>query len=292
MEVNNFINMIQDTVNDVKTLGNQNSQIASDIEASSHTIRKGTEQEQEIVKQTISKSNTIKELLNTTIEAAQKTKETVQNANDELNDAKNSLEKLGDEVNSFVEIENELSDELSSLKNDADQITTVLNVIKDIADQTNLLALNAAIEAARAGEHGRGFAVVADEVRKLAERTQKSLAEIEISISTIVQAINDVSDKMNQNAKNIETLSDVSNAVKHKIDTTSEAINLSNKVANNSIEDSIKMSSQIEEIIKDIENIDALSTTNGQSVKSIESDLERLVNIARSLQRTINEFKS
>ncbi|CRF40321.1 hypothetical protein HAL013_05620 [Helicobacter ailurogastricus] len=53
------------------------------------------------------------------------------------------------------------------------------------------MALNAAIEAARAGEHGRGFAVVADEVRKLAERTQKSLSEIESNINVLLQSIAD-----------------------------------------------------------------------------------------------------
>ena len=291
-EVNNFVQMIQATVNEIKSLGHQNSAIASEIELSSHVIRKGTEQEQVIVFQTTNKSETIKALLTQTIEATEETKKTVEDANVELNSAITALNVLSDEVVSFVAIENELSGELSGLKTNADQVKGVLNVIKEIAEQTNLLALNAAIEAARAGEHGRGFAVVADEVRKLAERTQKSLTEIDISVSTIVQSINDVSDKMHINAKNIENLSSISNDVQEKINATSNAIAYSTKVANNSKDDSIKMSKNLEEIIYDISQIETLSTANSTSVQSIEADLQRLVQVAKALQASLEEFKS
>ncbi len=291
-EVNKFIKMIQGTINEVKSLGKQNSAIASEIELSSHVIRESTQQEQEIVAQTNQKSLSIKALLEDNMEASKETQKNVQEANDELSIARISLSQLSSEVNSFVEVENELSSELVALRSDADQVKDVLNVIKDIAEQTNLLALNAAIEAARAGEHGRGFAVVADEVRKLAERTQKSLTEIDISVGTIVQSINDVSDKMHENASNIESLINISDEVEEKINATSNAINNSTRVADKSTQDSIKISSHIEEIIEEIRKVDVLSTANNTSVLSIESDLEKLVSVAKSLQSTIDEFKS
>ncbi|MCV3448479.1 methyl-accepting chemotaxis protein, partial [Campylobacter lari] len=159
---------------------------------------------EEIKKMLVSSSTFAKEL---TLQSV-KLEESMQKLVDGTHSQSQSLEKsihAVDQIN--ISMQN-VGDKTKEVATQADNIKEIVNVIKDIADQTNLLALNAAIEAARAGEHGRGFAVVADEVRHLAEKTEKSLGEIEANVNILVQSVNDVSSSMQEQTQSITQIND------------------------------------------------------------------------------------
>lgn len=168
----------------------------------------------------------------------------------ELNDsATKEAQELGSTtkaVDAITQTIEETSQKANEVVTQSQDIKTVMQVISDIADQTNLLALNAAIEAARAGEHGRGFAVVADEVRKLAEGTQKSLAEINTTVSILTQSITDVEANISEQSESANSINKAIEEVNSMTEQNAKTATQVNEVARDVKEMSLKALSEME----------------------------------------------
>ena len=290
--INKFIEKVRVLIAEAKDISNENSSIANELSSTSVQTGRGVENSSKIVEDAGKDCAEIQSYMKDSIEVAKGGKDDLQKALTYVDETLNTISNLSSEIAQTSDIENQMAGKIEQLSRDAEQVKSVLVVINDIADQTNLLALNAAIEAARAGEHGRGFAVVADEVRKLAERTQKSLTEINATINVIVQAINESSEQMSINSKQISELTGVANNAQNTIRDMSDIMRSAIGLSDKTIEDYIKTGKDIDDIVKSMEGISQISSQSARSVEEIASAAEHLNKMTDTLNAKLGEFRT
>ena len=275
--INIFIEKIQNLVENAKDTANQTSSISDAVMDNSSVLNTLSTKQLEVVEESNRLTSDAKDELDISEELANKTAQDVHKSFEVLTNLEEISHTVIEMVHEDSQKGEELADKISSLANQALDIKNILEIIKDIADQTNLLALNAAIEAARAGEHGRGFAVVADEVRKLAEKTQKSISEIDATVMVVVQNVQDISGEMKENSENINSLTDKTNDMLEILDMSKNASLATIDAAKDSSKKTVIIGHKVKSLFESMQN-------TLESTKHTEEVSHKLAQLGKDLE--------
>lgn len=287
-----FLSEIEGSTKNSKSIATENLNAANRLGSISNHIKERVHHENKIAATTTENGQSIQLIVEQGVSAFADTQVNMTKAFDQLQHGRQELEMLLETINRSVELEADLSHKLSNLNSEASQVKHILLVIGDIADQTNLLALNAAIEAARAGEHGRGFAVVADEVRKLAERTQKSLVEINSTINVIVQSISEATDQMGHNTEAMNNVTAISVNVDRDINESVQAMEKTAKLTAQSVENSKIIAQHIDSMLSQVESLRSIANLNESSMQDLADIAHAIESSADSLYQQLGQFKT
>ncbi len=171
------------------------------------------------------------------------------------------------------------------------EISKIVALIATIASRTNLLALNASIEAARAGEAGRGFAIVADEVRQLADRSAKSLKEIEQIVMQIQSETGAVMTAMEEGTQQVIEGTKLAEQAKRSLDDIIQVTNRIDVLVRSITADTVEQNETARSVRAVMQAVELTAQETSQEAQRVSGALQNLVGVARDLLTSVERFR-
>jgi methyl-accepting chemotaxis protein len=227
----------------------------------------------------------------TIADSAQETSEAARQALDVSHIGIESVERAVEGMGAARDIALQALKKMKRLSERSQEIGEIVQVVSDIAAQTNLLALNASIEAARAGDEGKGFAILAQEIRNLAVSAAEAARQIGTHIKEIQTDTNGAVVTIEHSAEQVVLQSEgvqQAGAALHHVDVVIQAIadsvgRMSNKATQQA--DSAALLSY------SMADVAQATTRTRDRMEQMRAGMDRLVELAQSLLRTVNGFR-
>lgn len=185
----------------------------------------------------------------------------------------------------------ETTRKVKRLAESSQEISKIVALISQIASRTNLLALNASIEAARAGEAGRGFAIVADEVRQLADKSAKSLKEIEQIVMQIQSETGSVMTAMEEGTQQVIKGTKLAEEAKRSLENIIQVANRIDTLVRSITSDTVEQTETSRAVAYVMQSVELTAQETSQEAQRVSGALQLLVGVSGDLISSVERFR-
>ncbi len=289
--VNGMVGQLRSIINRVKSATVQVSSSASQIQATTANLSKGSEEQSA---QIVGTSTAVKQMASSIQQVASKTEESAEVAKDARKRAGEGSAAVAATIDGMNRIRSqvqETSKRIKRLGESSQEIGEIVQLISDIADRTSILALNASIQASMAGDAGQGFAVVAEEVERLADRSNEATKQI----STLIKAIQtDTAEAISGMEESTKEVVEGSKLAAQAGQTLSDIDNVSSQLAE--LIDSISMAAKqqargAEEVSQSMIEISEVTQQTAAGTNQAAVSVSHLAELADELRGSVSQFK-